>query len=299
MPIRVTTKPAVTQTQGTTSLADADKFVVDGINGARGIDSVKLASSMMDKSLKKAESVGVGYGKSGMYRGANLGSGATFAAASTAEQRAAIAAGTFENLFIGDYWTVNNRLYRIADFNYWKKSGDTSFEDNHVVLVPDTSFGNGQMNASNITTGAYVGSKMYTDESSVLNVARSTIATDFGGYLAEHREYLPNAVTSDAQSAGAWFDSTVELMNEIMVYGHPIYCAAYDSSYLDTIDKHQLALFKLNPAMINLRYNYWLRDVVASPVFALVGNVGGADANSASGSAGVRPAFAVKGTVSS
>ncbi len=299
MPIRVTTKPAVTRTQGTTSLSDSDYFVVDGLNGSRKVDAVNLAGTLMDKSLKMAPSVGVGYGKSGMYRGANLGSGATFLAASTADQRAAIEAGTFENLFIGDYWTVNNRLYRIADFNYWKKSGDTSFEDNHVVLVPDVSFGNGQMNASNITTGAYVGSKMYTDESSVLNVARSTIANDFGGYLATHREYLPNAVTSGAQSAGAWFDSTVELMSEIMVYGHPVYCAAYDSSYLDTIDKHQLALFKLNPAMINLRYNYWLRDVVSSTTFANVAGYGAATRTYASYSLGVRPAFAVKGSASS
>ena len=294
---RVTSYTEVTQTQGKTALDDSDVFFTDGTNGGRKMTAKELANALADKLSKNAASVGVGYGRSGLYRGANLGSGSTFGAASTAAQRAAIAAGTFEGLFIGDYWTVNNRVYRIADFNYWKRSGDTDFTANHVVLVPDASFGNGQMNATNITTGAYVGSAMYTDSSSVLNTARTTIANDFGGYLATHREYLPNAVSNGAQSAGAWFDSTVEIMNEPMVYGKFIRAAKVDGlNYIPTIDKSQLALFKLNPAMVNLRYNYWLRDVVSSANFAVVGGIGDAANGTASYSTGVRPAFPVKGS---
>ena len=245
---------------------------------------------MMDKGSKSRAALPVG--RSGLYRGASLGSGATFAAASTSAQRSAISDGSFDGLFIGDYWTVNGRVYRIADFNYWKRTGDTDFNTNHVVLVPDNSFGNGQMNSTNITTGAYVGSEMYTDANSVLNTARTAIATDFGGYLASHKLYLPNAVTDGKESAGAWYTSTVELMSEIMVYG----CKIRNPGNFYTTEKSQLALFRLNPAMVNLRYNYWLRDVVSAASFAFVNHGGNAAGYDASASIGVRPAFPIKGT---
>ncbi len=294
---RITSYSSVGSTQGTTALADADVFILDGDSGSRKITAKEFSNAMGDKLLKNAASVGVGYGKSGMYRGANLGSGSTFAAASTTAQRAAIADGTFTGLFIGDYWTVNSKVYRIADFNYWKRTGDTDFNTNHIVLVPDASFGSGKMNDTNDTTGAYVGSFMYTDSTSVLNTARTRVSTDFGGYLASHKIYLPNAVSNGAESAGAWVSSTVDLMNELMVYGSYIRTAAQSGgTYLYTTEKDQLALFRLNPAMVNLRYDYWLRNVVSATYFAFVHGFGNAYTYNASTSGGVRPAFAVKGT---
>ena len=289
----------VISTNGTTALSDDDVFIIDGQAGSRKVKAKELAQALADKLPKNAASVGVGYGKSGIYRGASLGSGTSFAAASSAAQRAAITDGTFEGLFVGDYWTINNRIYRIADFNYWKRSGDSDFSANHIVIVPDASFGNSPMNDTNTTAGAYVGSMMYTSSDSMLNAARNTISNDFGSYLASHKEYLPNAVdSSGAQSAGAWYSSTVELMNEPMVYGCFIRAKPTSGSgHLYTIDKSQLALFRLNPAMVNLRYNYWLRDVVSSTSFAYVNGGGTAAYDGASNaSLGVRPAFAVKGT---
>jgi hypothetical protein len=287
---RITTYTGIGQTQGKTALEDDDVLLLDGTNGSRKITAKELANAMMDKGSKSRAALPVG--RSGLYRGANLGSGATFSAASTSDQRSAISDGSFDGLFIGDYWTVNGRVYRIADFNYWKGTGDTDFNTNHVVLVPDNSFGNGQMNSTNTTTGAYVGSEMYTDANSVLNTARTAIATDFGGYLASHKIYLPNAVTDGKESAGAWYNSTVELMSEIMVYG----CKIRNPGNFYTTEKSQLALFRLNPAMVNLRYNYWLRDVVSATYFARVANRGVADDSNASFSRGVRPAFPIKGT---
>ena len=294
---KITDYNAVGSTNGTTSLADADVTNTDGATGVRKITMVHLAEAVYDKLLKNG--VGTPVGKSGIYRGANLGSGATFSAASTSAQRNAIADGTFTGLFVGDYWRINNKIYRIADFNYWKHSGDTEFNVNHIVIVPDLSFGNDKMNDSNTTAGAYVGSKMYSDSSSVLNTARTTISDDFGGYLAQHREFLANAVTNGAESDGAWFDSTVELMNEWMVYGHPIYTKKSPTSlnYLYTIDKAQLALFRLNPAMVNSRNTYWIRNVASATNFADIGYGGNANSANASGSYGVRPVFAVKGIV--
>jgi hypothetical protein len=114
--------------------------------------------------------------------------------------------------------------------------------------------------------------------------------------LLTHREYLVNAVTNGYPSAGAWFDSTVELMNEIMVYGSYIHTPAGNGTIVPTrytINKQQLSLFRLSPRAINNRGYIWLRDVVSSSHFASVYHFGSARYVNASFSAGVRPAFAI------
>ena len=89
-----------------------------------------------------------------VYRGKYLGN------ALTTEQKAQISAGTFNDLYIGDYWTIDGVNYRIAAFDYWLNSGDTSCTKHHVVIVPDSCLYNAKMNTTNVTTGAYIGSEM-------------------------------------------------------------------------------------------------------------------------------------------
>lgn len=222
-----------------------------------------------------------------IFRGKNLGGTVTV------NQKAAIQNGTFDDLFVGDYWTIGDITYRIADMNYWKNTGDTAFSKNHLVIVPDNALYYAVMNDTNTTEGGYVGSKMYTEN---LEQAKTKISEAFGDMLLTHREYLVNAVTDGRPSAGAWFDSTVELMNEIAVYGCHVYAPMGNGSLIPskyTIDKQQLALFQLNPEMINRRLTFWLRDIVSSTGFAYVGTYGAALYYGASSSYGVRPFFAI------
>ena len=155
-----------------------------------------------------------------IYRGKLLGTSVTTA------QYAAIAAGTFDDMYIGDYWTINSVNWRIAAFDYYYKCGDTSCTKHHVVLVPDTCLYTAQMHntnsgayesgsIANTTAGGYVGSDMYTTN---LEQAKTTIKAAFSGHVLSHRVYLTNAVSDGHPSAGAWCDSEVELMNEQMVY---------------------------------------------------------------------------------
>lgn len=224
-----------------------------------------------------------------IYRGKYLGSSVT------AEQYAAISAGTFEDLYIGDYWTIGGVNYRIAAFDYYLNTGDTACNTHHVVIVPDTCLYNHVMNDTNVTTGAYTGSKMYTEG---LATAKSTINTAFGSsHILTHRSYLTNAVTNGYPSAGAWFDSAVELMNENNVYGGKMFTGVVcgtNGPALYTIDKSQFPLFALDPSRITNRATCWLRDVVSASSFANVGSLGDAGAANASNSFGVRPAFSIK-----
>ena len=223
-----------------------------------------------------------------LFRGKNLGT------ALTAVQKAAIKDGSFKGMFLGDYWSIGGRIWRIVDMDYWYNCGDTAFTSHHLVIMPDEALYNAQMNTTNVTTGGYVGSEMY--KSNLAN-AKTIVNAAFQGSVLTHREYLCNAVANGRQSGGAWFDSSIELPNESMMYGHPHFSPTSDGSTVPaiyTISKTQLALFMVCPRFIvNRAYNQWLRDVVSSALFALVGYYGYTDYRYASHSYGVRPVFPV------
>lgn len=232
-----------------------------------------------------------------IYRGKNLGTSVT------AAQYAAISAGTFVDMYIGDYWVINGVNWRIAAFDYYLNCGDTSCTKHHVVIVPDSCLYNAQMHntssgqyeagAANTTVGGYVGSDMYTKN---LEQAKNTIKAAFSGHVLKHRVYLVNAVTDGRPSAGAWCDSEVELMNEQMVYGGAIFMPIANGSTVFTnyrVEKSQLPLFALEPSRICNRATWWLRDVVSASYFAFVDDSGFAAYYTASYSIGVRPAFAI------
>ena len=232
-----------------------------------------------------------------IYRGKSLGSTVTTA------QYAAIKAGTFDDLYIGDYWTIGGVNYRIAAFDYYLNSGDTSCTTHHVVIVPDTCLYNAQMHntssggyeggAANTTAGGYVGSDMYKSN---LERAKTTIKSAFSGHVLKHRIYLTNAVANGRASGGAWCDSEVDLMCEQMVYGSGIFSPVSDGSNVPAnyrVEKSQLPLFQHEPSRICNRNNWWLRDVITASCFAHVSDNGYANYDYASNSIGVRPAFCI------
>ena len=232
-----------------------------------------------------------------IYRGKSLGSTVTTA------QYAAIKAGTFDDLYIGDYWTIGGVNYRIAAFDYYLNSGDTNCTTHHVVIVPDTCLYNAQMHntssggwesgAANTTAGGYVGSDMYKSN---LEQAKTTIKSAFSGHVLKHRIYLTNAVANGRASGGAWCDSEVDLMCEQMVYGSGIFSPVSDGSNIPAnyrVEKSQLPLFQLEPSRICNRATWWLRDVITASGFAGVNGSGNANCRDASSSIGVRPAFCI------
>lgn len=223
-----------------------------------------------------------------IYRGKNLGTTVT------EEQWEAISSGTFTDLYIGDYWVIGGVNWRIAAFDYYLNCGDTSFTKHHAVIVPDTCLYSAQMNTTNVTTGAYKGSAMYTAN---LTQAKSTINSAFGSsHVLSHRIYLSNATSNGRASAGEWTDSTVDLMCEHMVYGSGIFSPVSDGSNVPNnyrVEKGQLPLFALEPSRICNRDTWWLRDVITAAGFAVVPAAGDANYNNASYSYGVRPAFCI------
>lgn len=232
-------------------------------------------------------------GHNSIFRGKNLGTSYTSAMSK------AIQNGTFDDLFVGDYLTINGTVYRVAGFNLGKQIGDNTSMGNSMCLVPDSALYNAQMHntdrgqytegaAANTTTGAYANSDMRT-----ANLAQATqkIVSDFGSsHVMSYRDILPN-VTADGQASGwAWYDCKVELMSEVMVYGTNVWV---NSGYEVGCINSQFPLFALASEYIHRRFNYWLRGVGSATDFVRVTDYGYATNFYASHSLGVRPFFFV------
>ena len=218
--------------------------------------------------------------------------------APTTEHFEMIGSDKYNELFLGDYWTVEGVDWVIGDFKFWYNTGDVACTKPHVVVFPRNSLYTYKFNPTDTTAGGYVGSDLYKNG---LTQAKQMVEAAFGSaHILNHRELLVNAVTNGAPTGTDWYDSTVELMNENMVYGgrqfspmpngatNPLStCRNY------TIDKSQLSLFRYEPWMICNRNWYWLRDVASASRFAYVNSNGASDCNGAGNADGVRPVVGI------
>ena len=293
----------VSQIDFSTVKAQFDSWFED-VKGTLDSDAAGNLKNQIDAANEKIDTLNnvltgrnAGFHNS-IYRGKNLGTSVT------TDQWNAIYDGTFDDLFIGDYWTIGGVNWRIAAFDYWLHCGDTECTTHHVVIVPDSCLYNAQMHntasggwesSGNTTEGAYAGSDMRTKN---LETAKSTINSAFGSnHVLNHREHLQNAVTNGYASGGTWMDSTVELMSEEQVYGcmqfKPGNSLGSKIPDIYNIDYSQFPLFRLNKAMISNHANWWLRDVASAASFCLVLSHGLSSYYVASGSLGVRPAFGI------
>ena len=207
----------------------------------------------------------------------------------TDAQNTAIKNRTYDDLFIGDYWTINGVNWRIVAIDYYYNVGDTNFDKGNIIVMPDTVLYNAQMNTTNTTAGAYAGSLMRTQN---LNNAKTIAQNAFGSHLANHRIVLANSVDASGPNNWGWCDSDgVELPNEVQIYGTRVWGSALKAFDVAT-QKQQFPLMMLAPQFVNTRQSYWLQDVSSyyvSSIFARVSSVGSADSGTASFSAGVRP----------
>lgn len=266
------------------AVSNGDEFIINADGATKKVKASLLASSLV-------ELFGSGTGGAGLhnslFRGKNLGT------VYTAEQMAQVQAGTFNDLWIGDYWVINRVTWRIAHFDYWMNCGDTATTKHHIVVVPDTNLYTVAMNSGNVTTGGYAGSEM---RSSALANALSTAKTAFNNHVLSVRRYFTNAVANGRPSASAWFDSECDLMSEAMVYGNYVFSPTSDGTNVPAnynVDYKQLALFVLAPQFICNRAWYWLLNVVSAAFFAAVNGNGTAASIRASIGAGLRPTIAI------
>jgi hypothetical protein len=124
-----------------------------------------------------------------------------------------------------------------------------------------------------------------------------------------HPETVSSAVNSSGRVTSVDISKHIAVLpTEVMIYGTNI--ASYDYAYTnESIEigygpyaKTQLPVFRSNPLAITYSgyetpLNYWLQDPVGSYNFASVSSEYGAGALVANSTNGIRPVFAIRGTV--
>ena len=221
----------------------------------------------------------------------------------TAAQSAAIRAGDFTDVPVGYAWTFEDVPYtyvdannatqsstysgtmRVADCDYYLGTGDVECTTHHVVVVPDESMYVAKMKQYDTNITGYVGSQMRTV---YLRRAEAIFKACFGeSHVLKHREYLVKKVSNGKETEGAWYDSTVELMDERMVYS-TITTGTNES--LPSVSNRLLSLFKNNSNLVKIKAWWWLRNVSESQYFLVVSATSGTRQKAfASTSYGVRP----------
>ena len=223
------------------------------------------------------------------------------------EMSKAIQAGTFDNIFPGDYVTksitVNGTTYNVkwivGDLDYHLGMGDTETTSHHVLMFAESAIFNARMNATNSTSGGFKGSEMFT---TTLPKVSSAIKSAFGAdHVLNHRELLSkSASTTVASGAGAgwtggstdweWTSMDASLFNEVMIYGTRV----LSSSLFDVGEGNsQIAAFRMNHGLIAGKRTWnWTRAVASATSFADSDGHGGSSGGGApNAGGGVRPYF--------
>lgn len=203
--------------------------------------------------------------------------------------------GTFHDMFIGDYFTINGSSYVIADINYKKGHGNTDPSEgttaplgNHLLLMPtdwsktstQTLAPDGKtthyMNDTDTTAGGFAGSKLYK---TYLPQIQQKLEADFGSHLLKFKETVSTRVdNSGAPDQAEQRDAKVAIPSETMIYGTVVNGNNKNGSWYNVgDDSSQLALMRLNSGERNFyAKSIWLKDIHSASEFAFVGSDGGA-----------------------
>lgn len=225
----------ITPNNGVYTLPAASSNSLGGIIVGSGlsIDSNGVLSSTGGASMPYTN-------HNGGIRGNNLGN------SYTAEQKAAIAAGTFDDIYVGDYWDINGIKYYIADIDYYLGYGyPTLTADHHLIVLPDDV----------LSAQGYPYDNNYYGSSSIYNTYLPAIASDienkFGNFLINQALVL-------YQSGGVPFWGQAKCI---------LPCLTQLQGYSQTItpDKMQhkapqFAFFRYSEMLIKATQRYWLRD---------------------------------------
>lgn len=239
---------------------------------------------------------GAGFHNS-IHRGKYLGNALTEA------QSASIIAGTFDDMFVGDYWTIGNVDYVIVDFDTYYRCGDNINLGHHVAVMPRASMASAAWNVgSNDTSKMYIksdvrivtiqgltsGSDPDVDSTAGL---QGTIISAFGSsHVLKYRALYPSAQSDGSATGWAWTDARVELINEVEVYGTQAWTDhGHGNVYEIGINKRQLSIFRLAPGFCNIRQYWWLRSVSSATTACRMNSSGNVSDTPASGSYVIRP----------
>lgn len=263
------------------------KFLVDGPNGTHTVSgSLILDNSGMDSgSLLTTDPYIV---HRNTYRGTNLGNTYTEA------QKQAISSGTFDDIYVGDYWEIDGVKWRVMDFDYFKSENN----EHHVVIWPDSNTQEAVFTTASLSTVGYRNSPIRI--SSLRTATGNTsekINNAFGaGYQMVYKDLMSVSIGSDGGVNGTEVvNSALELPNTYMIFG--ITPGTVKKSILEThaSNYNQFAALAINPKLIDISTGYWFRNIVDASTAVILDKSGCMVNTGVTTSHSIRPVFALKG----
>lgn len=311
----------------------ADKAKLDGVEAGANNYTLPEASADVLGGVKIGSGLEVDNGvlsllmspvmHRNIFRGKFLGNSLT------AAQRASIQNGSFDDLFIGDYWVINNMYYRIVDMDYWLGCGQAVADPtkanvsaelrmikHHLVVMPDSALY--LANMADSATGC--GKTGYSNTSlfkSNLNNAVTMVTAAFGEALTPHSELYATEVTNGTITGFKFYSKPLEIPSMIQMLGHRMFTSEdHINASVDTTSslgtrlvsdtsRTQFSLFRLCPQYIMcikpntgaLYYNsdfMWLRDSVNDNDYVYIDTITGIISSFRPNfPLGIRPAFAL------
>ena len=239
----------VTTTSGTYTLPPATANSLGGIivGGGLSIDGNGVLSSSGGAPMPYTNN-------NGGIRGKNLGN------SYTAEQKAAIATGTFDDIYVGDYWEISGIKYYIVDIDYYMGFGSPQATEHHVIIFPDDV----------LSEQGYTPDTYYYGDSNLHTIYLPAIATDletkFGNFLINQSVILH-------QTGGTTFRTQTKCilptMQQLQGYSLRI------PNNLIEFQSPQFSYFRYSPILKQASQRYWLRDTDGNGVYGFVSGLEG------------------------
>ena len=271
----------ITEYSKISTLNDSDVMLIDGTNGTKIISIDQLRYMLFDNIPEMHNNI---------YRGKNLGSSVTSA------QYQQITSGNFSDLYIGDYWTINNFKWQIVDFDYFYNSGNSHLLKHHVVIMPTKCLYQTTYENTNINDNGYFNSKLYKEG---LIKARQQINAAFTGHIIEHDEVGTYNKDGKNRWNVRWDKTTIGIPSIYYIYPSDLVMKldTNNEMFYNIIYSGQFALFQLlkQKAILteDLPESYWLRECISFSGFAIAVDNLTTNWGYASSPCGIRPYFLI------
>ena len=288
------------------NVADAGDKLLLGLQGG-GVEAISAKDFLY--ALVDASSLNL---RTEIARGKNLGT------EFTAEQKVAIADGSFKGLFLGDYWEIDGNKFRIVDFDYFMRRGQINnhtetMDNHHIVIWPD----------GGTTRNVWI--QDWTDSSPATNISNTTIHSimpliEQGMRDIFGKDSLCSFMTVDAVSVDgsgvsgiAWVKHNTWLPSIGTLLGAPL-PIKYTSATKTTLSYYQLPRFRLldviesigdivnldgtRSAILFQEQQYWTSDWYNYYAVYRIGSgpsIGGVSTAYPTENLPVRPIFCLKG----
>ena len=272
--------------------ADLSKISTNGVQ-----------NNIITAALEQKAEFFSGYSHNSFYRGKDLGT------AVTQDQWDTIGSGDFDDIFIGDYWTIDGRKYVVAKVQYCSpvsRRGNTVVSRNiPSVIMMDFSESYRNMNSTDTTDGGYANSDL-------CNWLDSVIGPQLDAAFGSNHVYpmavtVDNAVTNGIVTGATNINVKSLLLSELNVWGYrrssfashttELFDPSYPNVTFDPISGGSIPYIELCGSRGPHGGIGWLRDVVDSTRFAYVHsfqNYGGYSwGREARSTSYVRPVFTI------